>query len=408
MLCAFLALALNVGHLFSVRGELQNASDAGALAGAIELDGRTAKFGAARAVAASYAAEHFTDSGTGVVAESVELGQWATPSEAPSCDQRGDASPDGHRFCFVDDAAFASGLRVNAVRVVTARTGAAGSAGGGGVELFAGGIIAPNDADGRSTVRAAAVAVSGGPCDQGCPTLPIVLRAGCLRQAGGLRCNPPATYFVGLNPAPRDSAGLTGLDQGTATSPPPPTNSPAVCDVVTRPPGCSANLSTGVPISTSNGNNWTSNCTAGCTYKKPADPTANGWEQTKNATICEALRSKIDRDCDGQIDATPVIAQVPVVVYPGEDEDSCPENAQYNGTAIVVGFATIQLVSARCDKDSPSSSVSALCDAKMADASYSADMCMAFQFLCEQRDDEVANVGCGWFGTSPLQPVLVR
>lgn len=409
MLCGFLALALNVGHLLSVRGELQNAADAGALAGALELNGRLARLSAAEATAGTYASRHFTDSATGVVAESIELGQWATPAQASVCDQRGDASPDGHRFCFIDKATAGAALLINAVRVVTARTGPSGSPGGGGVELFASGIIAPNATDGRSTVRAAAVAVTGGPCNQDCPKMPIVLRAGCVRQAGGLRCDNPPVYYAGLNPAPQDSAGLTGLETGPAPTGLQSTNSGAVCDVVN---GACREVTTPAWLTTSNGSNLVSTCADACSYHNGS----SSWTSVSNGKICEVIRSRLDSDCDGNIDAslklpsgeldlTKVKAQVPVVIYEGETEDSCPADGQYNQAAKVVGFATVALVSARCDTSSPTSDVSALCDTQ---AGYSADLCLAFKLMCNEQDDEDTTVGCGWFGTSPLEPVLVR
>lgn len=400
LLCGFLALALNVGHLFSVRGELQNAADSGALAGAMELDGTDASGQLASAVskAGNYAARHFTDTSTGVVAESVELGQW-TSAPGP-CVQRGDASPDGNRFCVVDPATSGAALAINAVRVVTARTGPAGSSGGGGVPLFAGGLIAPQNTDGTSTVRTAAVAVTGGPCGQNCPTLPIVIRAGCLRDSGAVRCG--STYFVGLSSATKDTAGQSGLETGPTESGLQSTNSPAVCDVV-KPNTC-RQVTSPAWLTTSNGNNLTANCMAGCTYQNAAI----GWKSTSNATTCEAIRSMLDSNCDGNLDAPlgTVKTQIPVVVYPGETIDSCPEGAQYNSPAQVVGVATVALVSARCDNGSPTSDVSKICDDKM--AGYSASICLAFQLICEQQDDDDVPVGCGWFGTSPLRPVLVR
>lgn len=402
MLIGFLALALNVGHLFSVRGELQNAADSGALAGAMELDGSDAKgeLTSAEAKAFDYAGRHFTDTRTGVVAEGVQLGYWGPAAAMSVCDQQGPASPDGYRFCRIDKTAAGAAAMINAVRVVTARTGDATAPGGGGVELFASGIIAPGSTDGRSTVRTAAVAVTGGPCSQDCPKLPIVIRAGCLKDAGVLRCG--SNYFVGLSSATKDTAGQSGLETGMTPDHLESTNSPAVCEVIQ--PGACRSVTSPAWATTSNGNNLTANCMPGCTYNNGQ----NAWTSTSNATTCEAIRAQLDANCDGVLDAPlgTVKTQVPVVVYPGEDENSCPEGAQYNGPAQIVGIATVALVSARCDNQSPSSDVSQICDDKM--AGYSASQCLAFQLMCEQKDDDKATVGCGWFGTSPLRPVLVR
>lgn len=393
VLVGFLALALNVGHLFSVRGELQNAADSGALAGAMELNGSNAKgeLASAEAKAADYAGRHFTDTSTGVVAESVDLGNWGPPGAISVCDQLGDESADHYRFCRIDKSTAGAPLLINAVRVVTARTGAADAPGGGGVELFASGIIAPGSTDGRSTVRTDAVAVTGGPCSQKCPKLPFVLRAGCLKQAGMLQCDPPKTYYVGLASSPIDTAGLTGFILQNASS-------GAVCDAAQ--PGNCHSLTSPAQIATSNGNDITSACVSGCTYR------AGSWQTVNKASTCEVIRGMLDTNCDGEVDAN-VTTQVPVVLYEGENEDTC-SSANYNGIATVIGFATVQLVSARCDSTSPATSTSKICDDYAATHGFSASLCVAFTFLCDKKDDEASTVGCGWWGTSPLQPALVR
>ncbi len=393
MLCAFLALALNIGHLFSVRGELQNAADSGALAGAQELDGSDAKGELASAVAKAtdYASRHFTDTNTGVVPESVDLGYWGPSSAMSVCNQLGDASPDGNRFCRIDPTAAGAAVMINAVRVATARDGPASTPGGGGVELFAGGIIAPQNTDGRSAVHAAAVAVTGGPCSQNCPKLPFVLRAGCLKSAGVLQCNPPKTYFVGLASSPIDTAGITGFITQNSSS-------GAVCSAA-QPGNCKP-LTAPAQIATGNGNDITSSCASGCTWR------AGAWRTANNVSTCEVIRGMLDTNCDGEVDAD-VTTQVPVVLYPGEDQDTC-SSANYNQTATVIGFATVSLVSARCDSTSPTTSTSKICDDYAAAHGFSASLCVAIQFRCEEKDDEASKVGCGWWGTSPMQPALVR
>ena len=165
-------------------------------------------------------------------------------------------------------------------------------------------------------------------------------------------------------------------------------------------------------MTTSNGSNLTAACNPACSYNNGS----GAWVSVPNGKICEVIRSRLDSDCDGNIDPglklangeldlSKVKAQVPVVIYPGETEDSCPVDGQYNQPAQVLGFATVALVSARCDTSSPTSDVSAICDTQ---AGYSAGLCLAFKLMCNEKDDEDTTVGCGWFGTSPLRPVLVR
>ena len=106
VLCGFVALAVDAGHLFKVRAELQNAADAAALAGVRDLNGTTAHFAAARAASQAYAQANGAD-GTPVTvsASDVILGNWnfATRSFTPLL------SP---------------APQVNAVKVTANRTGA--------------------------------------------------------------------------------------------------------------------------------------------------------------------------------------------------------------------------------------------------------------------------------------------
>lgn len=61
VLLGFLAFVLNAGHATGARGELQNGSDAAALAGARELNGRESGVASARQVAIAFAFHHDTD-----------------------------------------------------------------------------------------------------------------------------------------------------------------------------------------------------------------------------------------------------------------------------------------------------------------------------------------------------------
>ena len=139
VLFGFVGLALDVGYLYIIRGELQNAADSGALAGAQVLyDDPTISNppevpGAqvcecANAFASDYVAQHFSEKAT-VTVESVERGHWnflphpglpagtftPNPSTAPH-DLWGftTAELDGHTDF------------INAVRVITKRTRDAG------------------------------------------------------------------------------------------------------------------------------------------------------------------------------------------------------------------------------------------------------------------------------------------
>ena len=78
MFLGFAALAVDIGYLYVVRGELQNAADSGALAGAQVLYNNlgTEVNAGANAVAQNYAERHNSEQATAVV-ESVERGHWS-------------------------------------------------------------------------------------------------------------------------------------------------------------------------------------------------------------------------------------------------------------------------------------------------------------------------------------------
>src|SRR5512135_1657125 len=75
---AFLALSMNVGHLYTARGELQNAADSAALAGAAELDGTQGGVNAARTASETFSALHHTDAATAVAITDADVtpGHW--------------------------------------------------------------------------------------------------------------------------------------------------------------------------------------------------------------------------------------------------------------------------------------------------------------------------------------------
>lgn len=413
VLCGFVALSLDVGHLFSVRGELQNGADAAAMAGAKRLNGTNqhSELAIARTDAENYARNHPTDV-YDVEPTRIELGAWAPLSQA--CGELGGtrtAGSDTHQFCAISGVSEADASNINAVRVVTKRTGAAGGTGGGAVPLAFGSFVgksAPQE------VAAEAIAVTGGPCSQACPELPVVIRAGCLYDAGKIKCdasNAGHIYYVGLASAGEDSAGLTSLSDST------PANANAACDILRTQDGCMP-IESGVPINIQDGNDWVAACDFGCPYQAYGGGGGDGaGAGGKNDKVCEVIRKRADRNCDGQVDdadgdgVPDYRAQVPIIQYADETPATC--NGNYNHTAKIVGWATVAIVSARCETDKKlpfgAAPITKLCDDfAMAHGDFSASTCIAVQLFCNQTDDEPTRAGCGWYGTSPLQSVLVR
>ncbi len=226
LLCGFVALSLDVGHLLSVRGELQNGSDAGALAGAKSLTGRntSGELGDAVDKARLYATSHPTDR-YNIEPKTIELGAWVPSDHAcPDSAVGVTAQRYGYKFCQITATREGAGAAseeaaadINAVRVVSAREGTPGAAGGGAVELGFGGFVGHKE---PAPVGAEAIAVLGGPCGEQKACLPFVVREGCVYEEKKIRCDKNGVgpvYFVGFSAATRDSAGMTSLSTASAT-----------------------------------------------------------------------------------------------------------------------------------------------------------------------------------------------
>ncbi len=404
VLCGFVALSLDVGHLFSVRGELQNGADAAALAGAKRLNGtnKHSELSIARTDAENYARNHPTDV-YDVEPQHIELGAVVT-NACPPGTAATTPLESGYNFCAIPGLTEEDAANINAVRVVTSRTGAPGGTGGGNVPLAFGSFVGKSEQE----VRAEAIATLSGPCTEGCPELPIVLRAECLYSGGKLRCDSDGigpVYYVGLNPAPADTAGLT------------PFFEKSICDVLTRDDDtCDKPVPSGETIEIKNGEKWESACHYGCSPKTYNQNLTFEQGSTKNDTICERIRWKADRDCDGSVDLGPdgkpaFRAKVPVVQY-ADAPATCTPGSQYNQQAPIVGWATAAVVSVRCEAIGTSPNqlplnqepITALCDAT---TNFSGSTCVAIQLYCNEEDDETGGV-CRLFGTTAPQPVLVR
>ena len=361
VLGGFLALALNIGHFFSIRGELQNAVDSAALAGAKQLDGTVAQLQPALDAAASYASQHLTDSHLQVTADQVELGHWAPPSQ--SCSTwggvpSGQDGPLGYQFCRIDTRDAASALNITAVRVDAAR--AQGTTGGGAVPVFMNGVLGAST---TTNERTEAVAVSGGPCQTACPSAPLVINAGCLVANNALTCG--STYFIGLSSTVANTAGWTSLSSTTNV------NNQSICNILQSGSG-SCSLSTGETINIGNGNQLSSNSCKG--------PTGSGI-----STFCDWLLSM-----QGQQLIIPIIG----------DPSTSTCSGSYTGSVQVTGFATFTVTGGWC-KSSSTSTIGPC-------SQFANTQCISLQYVCGSQVPYTSPVGCGWWGLSPLRPQLSR
>jgi hypothetical protein len=204
VLLGFVAFVLNAGHATSVRGELQNASDAAALAAARELDGTQDGIDAARRVAVQFAVQHHTDTTRAVGIDGmddVQFCSWDVPGgHLDWCLPRGtdpsaaQAAPSPPGMTQLE--------AVNAVRVLDGRETSRGDALPVWLSAFLGG---------RSTIdaRSNAMAVGGGPCDRRCLIPLVFARCQITNPDSSLRCGQQMTFIFANDGS--DNIGFTNL-----------------------------------------------------------------------------------------------------------------------------------------------------------------------------------------------------
>jgi Flp pilus assembly protein TadG len=230
----FFLLVLNMGRVYMVRGQLQNASDAAALAAARDLDGTPAGLAAAIARAPDYGARHFTESNTpvNILASDVILGNWDFNA------------PKAQAFTPIAGRANADARNINAVLTRGRRDQT-----GGNPLAFYGSAFT-----GRATtnVGAEAVAVGGGPCN-GC-TIPIAVPDCVVVVNNQLQCG----LVLVLTDDPSDNAGFTNL------TPNPAGGTSAYIDILNNLGNASTctNIDAGDPIYIKNGGNLNNNVVA--------------------------------------------------------------------------------------------------------------------------------------------------
>jgi len=235
VLCAFLALVINSGHIMSVRGELQNATDAAALAGARRLDGTAAGFDNARAAAQAYAALHITDKGQNVTitGADVEIGSWSF------------TAPSASAFTPITGTTPADLAAANAVRVSAGRQASRGNPVPVVMSNLPGAPLGKDQTD----VGAQSVAVLGGPKKPDCAVLPLTFSSCAIyNDDGTLKCDSTLTF----NKDGGDNMGFTSLTSASGVTPP-LMKQILNCTCPPPPPGTCPPIATGDTIWVQNG-----------------------------------------------------------------------------------------------------------------------------------------------------------
>jgi Flp pilus assembly protein TadG len=206
------ALAIDIGFAYVVRGELQNAADAGALAGAqvLYINNGTQVNVAANGVASNYVTQH-TSEQAAVTVESVERGHWsfATRTFTPN-----EGTLDPVDLWDVTTAELdADPNFINAVRVITTRTTTNGQVAAPFFASIFGGT--------SPLVRATAVAYIGfaGTLQPGVADQPIAIcRESLLNPDGSYTCNVGRMITSAPGNTTSQSGGWTNLAQPCSTA----------------------------------------------------------------------------------------------------------------------------------------------------------------------------------------------
>ncbi|WP_394831295.1 pilus assembly protein TadG-related protein [Pendulispora rubella] len=167
VLGAFVALAVDVGHLWLVRSELQNAADSAALAGVRDLNGLATQYPFALSAARTYGdANQANGTYANIDPADVTLGRWD-----------------------LDNRTFTPTLlppyAVNAVRVTARRTAAKGNA----IDMYFAQLLGIGSQD----VTAQAVAVGGGPSST-CGFVVALPSCSIFDSLGNLNCGASLTF----------------------------------------------------------------------------------------------------------------------------------------------------------------------------------------------------------------------
>ncbi len=225
VLCGFLALVMNSGHIMAVKAQLQNATDAAALAGVRELNGTSDGVANAQNVAQDYAHLHITDKAMNVDINKytdVVIGTWDF------------AAPRDSAFTPVSAAPTASELaKANAVLVNAGREESRQNA----LPVTMGGLLGKD----QTNVRARSVAVLGGPI-QACVNVPLAFSSCAVTTVDGVPQCGTLTFHSDIN----DTIGFTNLAPDASV------NTDDLKDILKSP--CRM-VSSGQPISVSNGAN---------------------------------------------------------------------------------------------------------------------------------------------------------
>lgn len=366
VLTGFGSLVVDIGHLFRVRNELQNAADAAALAAASQLDRTSDGIVAARLKAKQFAKKNYANNTqVDVRDQDIMFGYWHQSSNA-SC------SP---APCFQAISSFPSSSQasgINAVQVTTQRSSDTSNS----VALYLGAFVGLTAAN----VSTPAVALSGGP--QAECGFPMVVPDCSLDEAISSGTCDYCMIFQDNN---SDNAGWTSFDGNSV-------GGPAITDLIKQACYDSAG---NVAIDSSTGE-----CTGGCNKVDVGTDikTQNGnLLSTGENNFCTVIQDILLRGQPPGSTATSFVVKVPVL----ESTDNSCDASQFSSYKTIAGWATMEIYGAKCGKGDKTGGVfapSAPCSAPPSDKYIVAAL------RCDLDSKQVA--GGGFFGLQSLRPRL--
>jgi hypothetical protein len=300
VLIGFLALTIDMGHLWHVRGELQNAADAAALAGALYIDGTESMRDLIRNSAYAIALKHKANKTVVEVPPAdIVLGRWDVTART-----------------FTPDTGMPI-WRINAVQVTTRRTAATGNA----VQLFFAAAL------GKASQGLTATAIAIGGTPGGACGFPLVVPACSLFKSDGtLKCQE-RLVFAGSN---SDNVGFTIFSSSNPTTP------TVTCMIATD----LAEYGVACPRA------GQCNCTDGCNESSVDDgeiKISNGNNLSHDAV--EAINMAVAASGSGG-----VVVKVPVIDSGDLTSASCSQ-FQFNRTAPVMGYVSLKILGATDNPD---------------------------------------------------------
>jgi Flp pilus assembly protein TadG len=307
VLLGFASLVIDIGNLYRVRGQLQNAADSAALAGAQELDHTQDGIDRARDKAREYAAQHLAN-GTAVALadDDIVFGHW---------------NEDQDTFTSLGPSPDNPGL-VNAVQILDRRDQTQGNP--------VSHMLAPLLGIQQSDLTALATAIAGGP-DAECG-FPMVVPDCALHAAiDGGTCDY-CMYFQDNN---SDNAGWTSFDDGAVSG-------PAIKDLIEA--ACYSSGSVAIDPTTGECRGECNKTSAGQQVKVQ---NGNLMNQGGN-NFCPVIQDILTRGVAGG-PAQPFTVRVPVL----QSTSGTCDASQFSSFKTIAGYATLEIYGAKCAAPDP-------------------------------------------------------